>query len=403
MALTDARCRNAKPGAKPQKLSDGGGLFLLVLPSGSRLWRQAYRYAGKQMTLALGSYPIVSLANARNGRDAAKELLSEGIDPSAKRKREKAIAKISAATTFRAVADEWLAKLDREGRAAVTVKKKAWLISLVDLDLGSRPIGELTAPEVLAALRPIEARGCHETARRARATIGAVCRYAVSTGRSHSDPTQSLRGALTVPRVKHHAAVTDPQGIGGLLRAIDDYRGAPQVEAALKLLPLLFCRPGELRAAKWIDVNLDAAIWTIPAAQTKMRRPHRIPLSKQALVILRPLRQITGDGKLLFPSVRSLQRCISENTLNASLRRIGYSNDEMTSHGFRSMAATRLNEMCRWNPDVIERALAHQEANAVRRAYTSAIEYWPERVEMMQVWADYLDELKAARPVAVAA
>lgn len=354
-----------KRGGKPQKLSDGGGLFLLVQPTGSKLWRLAYRHDGKQKALALGSYPAVSLADARRKRDETKALLAQGIDPGAERKRQKAIAKVSAATTFGAVADEWLGKLESEGRAAVTVAKKRWLLGLVDRSLGNRPIAGLSPTEILA--------------------------------------TQSLRGALIAPKVKHHAAITDPQEIGALLRAIEDYRGAPQVEAALRILPLVFCRPGELRAAEWSEFDLDTAIWTIPAGRTKMRRPHRIPLSQQALEILHGLRKITGDGVLVFPSIRSGQRCLSENTLNAALRRMGYSNNEMTSHGFRGTAATRLNEMLRWHPDVIERALAHQEPNAVRRAYTSAVEYWPERVEMMQAWADYLDELKDKRRIAAAA
>ena len=287
MALTDVRCRTVKPGTKPQKLSDGEGLFLLVQPNGSKLWRLAYRFLGKQKALALGSYPRVTLGEARRKRDEAKRLLADGIDPGAERKRQKLTAKLSAETTFRAVADEWLAKLEREGRADVTVAKKRWLLSLVERDLGDRPVAELTPPEVLAALRRIEARGRHESAGRARATIGAVCRYAIATGRAENDPTQSLRGALITPKVKHHAAVTDPDGIGALLRALDAYEGAPQVEAALKLLPLLFCRPGELRAAEWSEFDLDGAVWTIPAARTKMRRPHRVPLSTQALAILR--------------------------------------------------------------------------------------------------------------------
>ena len=395
MPLTDARCRSAKPISKPFKLSDGAGLYLLVQPNGSRLWRLAYRYGGRQKTLSLGAYPLVSLTEARKGRDAAKALLAAGVDPSANRKRQKAMAKVSAATTFSGVACEWLEKLRREGRARATVEKKEWLVGLVEADIGGTPIADLTPPEILAALRKIEARGRHESANRARATIGAICRYAVSTGRATADPTQSLRGALITPKVKHHAALTEPAAIGPLLRAVDGFSGAPQVQAALKLLPLLFCRPGELRSAEWREFDLDRAVWTIPAAKTKMRRPHRVPLSRQALAIFRELRVVTGDGDLLFPSVRSWKRCISENTLNASLRRLGYSPDEMTSQGFRSMAATRLNEMCRWHPDVIERALAHQEPNAVRRAYTSAVEYWPERVELMQVWADYLDGLKS--------
>ncbi len=369
-------------------------MFLLVQPTGSKLWRMAYRYDWKQKTLALGAYPAVPLTEARRKRDQAKALLIEGVDPSSEKKKQKAAAKLSVATTFRGVADEWLEKLAREGRSEVTVAKKRWLISLVEHAIGGRPIAELTSGEVLAALKLIEIRGRYESAGRTRATIGAICRYAVATGRAEGDPTQALRGALITPKVKHHAAITEPQAVGALLRAIGGYRGAPQVEAALRLLPLVFCRPGELRAAEWAEFDLSSAVWTIPANRMKMKRPHRIPLSRQGLVILGELREITGEGIIVFPSVRSRHRCMSENTLNSALRRLGYGNEEMTSHGFRSMAATRLNEMCRWHPDVIERALAHQEPNAVRRAYTSAVEYWPERIEMMQVWADYLDDLK---------
>jgi integrase len=376
-------------------MSDGEGLFLLVKPNGSKLWRLAYRFGGKQKGLALGSYPVVSLAEARRKREHAKRLLGDQLDPSEERRRQKLVAAVSARNTFRAISDEWLTKLDNEGRALATLTKKKWLLNLVEQKLGSRPIAELAPSEVLAALRDIETRGRHESATRARATIGAVCRYAIVTGRATNDPTQSLRGALIRPKVKHHAAITKPDGIGALLRAIDSYDGAPQVEAALKLLPMLFCRPGELRAAEWKEFDLEGAVWTIPHSRTKMRRPHRVPLSNQALRHLRKLHRITGNDHLVFPSIRSRQRCISENTLNAALRRIGYSKEEMTSHGFRSMAATRLNEMVRWHPDIIERALAHQEPNAVRRAYTSGVEYWPERVELMQVWADYLDGMRS--------
>jgi integrase len=401
--LAARRSRSISEGVSISEVEDvggfsgGGGLFLLIQAGGSRLWRLAYRYGGKQKALALGSYPIVSLADARKARDAAKALLADGIDPAADRKRRKAVAKVAAANTFRLVADEWLVKLEREGRAAVTVGKKRWLLDLVDEVMGARPVAELTPPEVLTALRGIETNGRYETASRARATIGAVCRYAIATGRAEQDPTQALRGALTTPKVRHHATITAPNEIGQLLRAIEDYQGAPQVAAALKLASLLFCRPGELRAAEWSEFDLNSAIWNIPAARMKMRRPHRVPLSRQVIAILRSLHEVTGDGVFLFPSIRSLARCISENTLNAALRRLGYAKDEMTSHGFRSMAATRLNEMCRWHPDVIERALAHQEPNAVKRAYTSAVEYWAERVELMQVWADYLDDLRTVR------
>lgn len=404
MALTDARCKNAKAAEKPQKISDGGGLFLLIQPSGSKLWRMAYRFQRRQKTLAFGSYPTVSLAKARQRRDAAKALLAEGKDPGEERKRQKAAINLSAETTFRSIAEECLEKCRQEGLAPATIAKKAWFVKLVDGDIGGIPIADLTPQDVLTALKRIEARGRYETARRVRAAIGAICRYAVATGRATSDPTYSLKGALITPKPKHHAAITDPKGIGGLLRAIDAYEGMAEIAAALKLLALLFCRPGELRKAEWSEFDLDERlIWTIPAERMKMRIPHRIPLSRQAVAILKDLRRITGHGKLLFPGIRTAQRPISENTLNAALRRMGYGKDEMTSHGFRSMAATRLNEMVRWQPDVIERALAHQEPNAVRRAYTSAVEYWPERVEMMQVWADYLDQLREKTPLLKAA
>ena len=262
---------------------------------------------------------------------------------------------------------------------------------------------EITAPELLAVLRKVEARGRYETARRLRGTCGQIFRYAVATGRAQRDPSGDLRGALTAPKVKHRAAVTDPVSIGAMLRAIDGFDGQVTTIAALKLAAILFVRPGELRSAEWVEFDLDGAEWKIPAAKTKMRRIHRVPLPRQALTILRELRGVTGGGRFLFPSIRSAHRPMSENTLNAALRRLGYTKDEATAHGFRSTAAVRLNEMGRWNPDAIERQLAHQEHNNVRRAYTHAAEYWKERCEMMQVWADYLDELREGATTVVAA
>ena len=284
MALSDTKCRNVKPAARPRKLSDGEGLFLLVKPNGSKLWRLAYRFGGKQRGLRIR---VVSRCVVIRGKTAArtpaKRLLAARLDPSEERRRQKLVAAVSARNTFRAIADEWLGKLESEGRAPATITKKKWLLGLVEQKLGSRPIAELTPSEVLAALRQIEIRGRHESAGRARATIGAVCRYAIVTDRAMNDPTQSLRGALIAPKVKHHATITKPDGIGALLRAIDFYEGAPQVEAALKLLPILFCRPGELRAAEWREFDFERAVWTVPASRTKMRRPHRVPLSSQAL------------------------------------------------------------------------------------------------------------------------
>jgi integrase len=389
--LSEARVRNSKPNVRPIKLSDSGGLHLLIQPHGSKLWRLAYRFAGKQKTLALGAYPTVSLADARSEREEAKRLLAREIDPSAQRKANRQAGKDS---SFRAVAEEVIAKLEREGRAHVTLTKKKWLLDFAFPAFGDRPIARITARELLALLREIEGRGLYETAKRLRSTCGMVFRYAIATGRAERDPSVDLRGALTTHQVSHRAAIVDPAGIGALLRAIDGFDGQPTTQAALRLAAYIFVRPGELRHAEWKEFDLDAAVWCISAEKTKMRRQHRVPLARQSLAILQELKDITGAGRWLFPSVRTFARPISENTLNAALRRLGYASDAMSTHGFRAMASTRLNEMGRWNPDAIERQLAHQEANAVRRAYTHNAEYWSERVSMMQAWADYLDELR---------
>jgi integrase len=394
MPLTDTTARNAKAAANPRKLSDGGGLFLLVQPNRSKLWRLAYRFAGKQKTLALGVYPTVSLAEARGSRDDAKKLLAHGIDPSAQRKANKKIERAATDNSFRIVAGEVISKLQREGRAQVTLVKKRWLLDFAFRAFADRPVAEITASELLGLLREIEGRGLYETARRLRSTCGMVFRYAIATGRAERDPSADLRGALTVHRVSHRATIVDPAGIGALLRAIDGFDGQSTTRAALRLAAYVFVRPGELRHAEWKEFDLDSGVWSIPAEKMKMRRQHRVPLSRQSLTVIRELLEITGNGRWLFPSVRTLERPISENTLNAALRRLGYGSDAMTVHGFRAMAATRLNEMGRWNADAIERQLAHQEANAVRRAYTHNAEYWSERVAMMQAWANYLDELR---------
>jgi integrase len=265
--------------------------------------------------------------------------------------------------------------------------------------IGDRPVAKITAPELLAVLQKIEARGTYETARRLRSTCGMVFRYAIATGRAERDPSVDLRGALTTPQVKHRATIIEPTAIGALLRAIEGFDGQPTTLAALRLAPLVFVRPGELRHAEWKEFDFDRAEWLIPAEKMKMSRPHRVPLARQTLAILKDLKTITGELRWLFPSVGSVMRPISENTVNAALRRMGYAKDEICGHGFRAMAATRLNEMGRWNPDAIERQLAHEEQNATRRAYTQGAEYWFERVAMMQAWADYLDELRAAGKV----
>ncbi len=391
MPLSDLKCRNARPGPKLRKLSDGGGLQLWVQPTGSRLWRLAYRFGGKQKLLALGVYPIVSLKDARQEREEAKRLLFAGIDPSQQRKEEAQ----RLGDTFRVVADEYIAKLAKEGRAERTLSKVSWMLSIAYPTLGERSIREIDAPAVLDVLRGVEARGRHETARRLRSTIGSVFRYAIATARADTDPTIALKGALVSPKVNSYAAIIDPEKLGGLLRAIDGFEGQPSTHAALKLMPILFPRPGELRAAEWSEFDFDAAVWKVPAGRMKMRREHRVPLPMQAIVILEGLREVTGKGVLVFPSVRSMDRPISDGTLNAALRRLGYTKDEVTAHGFRASASSLLNESGKWHPDAIERQLSHIESDEVRRAYARA-EHWKERVEMMKWWAGYLDELKSA-------
>lgn len=399
MVLTDTAIRKAAPHDKPYKLSDGGGMYLEVMPTGAKYWRLKYRMAGKEKRFALGVYPMVSLANARQGREEARKLLAQGVDPSAARreaKQAKAEVIAMAADTFEAVGREWMG---RQEVAEVTANKTRWILeTFLFPEIGSRPISEITPRELLAALRKIEESGKLETAKRAKIKAGQIFRYAVLEGKVKTDPTASLRGALKPPKNRHHAAITDPVQIGELLRAIDGFTGQPVTLAALKLAPLVFVRPGELRRAEWTEIDLDGAMWRIPPERMKMNAAHLVPLSKQAQMILRELHPLTGTGCYVFPGLRSASRPISENTVNAALRRLGYSNGEMTGHGFRSLAATRLNEMS-WNSDAIERQLAHAESNKVREAYTHAAQYLDERKRMMQAWADYLGALRAGGKV----
>jgi integrase len=393
MALTDLQVRKAKAGEKLVKLSDGGGLQLWITPDGAKRWRLAYRHGGAQKALALGIYPGMALREAREARDGAKRLLASGKDPLIVKKLDKLALAAASANTFEAIADELLDKKHREGKSDRTTEKMEWLLGLAKPELGSRPISEITAPEVLRVLKTAEARGKLETAKRLRATIGQVFRYAVATNRADADPTGALRGSIATPKVQHRAAIIDPKGFGGLLRAIAAYEGAPETKAALELLPLTFVRPGELRAAEWSEFDLDAAVWAIPAEKMKMGRPHRVPLAPQAVAILQSVRPITGRGKFVFPSNRSSDRCMSENTVNGALRRLGFAKDEMTGHGFRSSASSMLNESGLWSPDAIERQLAHVDADSVRRAYARA-DFWEERVKMMGWWADRCDAMR---------
>jgi len=402
MALTALAVNGAKEKEKPYKLSDSGGLYLLVNPNGSRYWRLNYRFLGKGKTLALGTFPSVSLAEARSKRDKAKKLLVEGIDPSEKRRVDKLTSHIATENTFKAIAEELVGKLEREGRAEATLTKIRWLLDFAYPSIGQRPITEITAPELLAVLRTLEVRKRYESARRLRSTCGQVFRYAIATGRAERDISVDLKGALTTPQVNHRAAILDPKGVGELLRALDTYEGQPTTQAALCLAPYVFVRPGELRQAEWAEFDLEKSEWTIPAHKTKMRRPHRVPLSKQVVAIIEGIRPITGRGKYLFPSLRGVKRPLSENSVNAALRRLGYAKDEMTGHGFRAMATTLLNEMGKWNADAIERQMGHVEGDDVRRAYLRG-EFWDERVKMMQAWADYLDQLREGGKVIVGA
>lgn len=397
MPLTDTAIRNAKPGTKPVKMFDESGLFLLVAPSGGKWWRFKYRFGGKEKLLSLGTYPEVSLKEARDKRDEARKQVATGIDPGEHRKAHKAAKAERTGNSFEIVAREWFAKYSPNWVASHSDK----IIRRLERDvfpwIGGRPIVEVTAPELLTVLRRIENRGAIETAHRALQNCGQVFRYAVATSRAERDPSGDLRGALPPTKEKHHASITDPKAIGELLRAIDGYQGSLVTKCALKLAPLFFVRPGELRKAEWSEFNLDSAEWRIPASRMKMREQHIVPLSTQAVAILRELQALTGNGSYVFPGARTNGRPMSENTVNAALRRLGYSNDEMTGHGFRSMASTLLNEQG-WNRDAIERQLAHAERDAVRAAYNYA-EHLPERKRMMQAWADYLDAIAASDKV----
>lgn len=391
MPLTDTAIRKAKPTDKPQRLFDGGGLYLEISPAGGKLWRWKYRHGGKEKRLALGTYPDVSLSEARQRHAEARKLLAAGIDPGEQRKAEKAAGADRAANSFEVVAREWLAK--QTWVPGYLDKVAAWMGNDVFPYIGGRPIAELTAPEFLRVARRIEERGAIESAHRIMQNCGQVMRYAIATGRADRNPVADLKGALTPAQESHHAAITDPAGLGGLLRAIDGYSGDPATRAALKLAPLLFVRPGELRQAEWSEFDLDRAEWNIPAEKMKMRQPHLVPLCEQAVAILRELQPLTGRGQYVFPGGRSPRRPMSNNALNAALRRMGYAKEVMTAHGFRASARTLLDEVLGFRPDYIEHQLAHAVRDPLGRAYNRT-QHLPERRKMMQAWADYLDSLR---------
>lgn len=376
-------------------------MFLLVTPAGGKLWRLKYRLDGKEKLLAMGAYPEIGLSDARKRREDARALLAQGKDPSREKQKDKLRSRIQAADTFRVIADEYCAKRRRDGVkgwAPATATRSEYLLSLLNNTIGSLPIAEIEPADVLAAIRKIENKGNLESARRTLQLSSMVFRYAVATARLRSDPTRDLRGALTAPTVTHYGAVTEPAKAGELLRSIDGYEGSGITKLALQLAPHVFVRPGELRHAEWSDIDLEQALWIIPAAKTKMRKAHQVPLSRQSVAILREVFAVTGPTGYVFPSIRSRKRPMSDNTLNAALRRLGYTTDEMTAHGFRAMASTLLNESGKWSPDAIERALAHGDSDKVRAAYHRGA-HWKERVEMAQWWSDHLHQLRKGADV----
>lgn len=399
--LSDTKIRGARPKDRPYKLFDGDGLFLIVHPNGGRWWRQRYYLDGKEQLLSLGTYPEVSLAGAREKGSALRRQLANGTDPSVERQRVKIARRGAAASAYKAVALEWLEK---------TSKARQWSVDHTERTrrrfevhffpwLGPKPIAEITDDDVMACLQRMEDRNLIDTAHRALSENDSLFRYAKKRKYVKHNVVADLRGPDTLPRakVKHHAAITDPAQLAPLLRAIDAYHGGFIVRCAIRLLPLVFVRPGELQWATWSEFDLDGAEWRIPAERMKMREYHIVPLSRQAVAILRELHPVSGPEGYVFPQARSASRPISENTLNVALRGIGYTKDQQTAHGFRRTASTLLNEQG-WNPDAIERQLAHGERDPVRGSYNAA-QYLPERRRMMQAWSDYVDGLKAGDKV----
>lgn len=403
MSLSDTAIRKTKPTDKPAKLVDGEGLYLLLNPNGSRWWRWDYRrpVTGKRNTLSLGTYPDTGLADARAKRDAARKLLAACTDPGEHRKAEKAAGEDRAANSFEVVAREWHAK-----QAPTWVKDHGDRIMLrlkndIFPWLGKRPVAEVKAKELLATVNRIADRGAAESAHRALQSCGQIFRYAIATGRAERNPAADLRGALPPVKQTHLAAITDPNKVGGLLRAMDAYAGSFVTKCALRLAPLVFVRPGELRQAEWAEIDLDKAEWNIPAEKMKMREPHLVPLSPQAVAILSELQALTGRGRYVFPSARSPKRPMSNNAVLSALRRMGFDKEEMSGHGFRAMARTILDETLHFRPDYIEHQLAHAVRDPNGRAYNRTA-HLAERKKMMQAWADYLDTLRADTGTVVA-
>jgi integrase len=393
MPLTDTAIRNAKPKAKPYKIYAGDGLFLLVSPKGGKWWRFKYRVAGKEKLLSLGVYPEIGLKLARERCLQARRDMENGIDPAVNRKALKFASPESTENSFEVVAREWVSKREAIWTPSHTNK----IIRRLELDvfpwIGKRPIGEIKPTEILLVLRRIEARGAVDTAHRALQNCGQIFRYAVATGRAERDFAADLRGALAPVKEGHFAAITEPKAIGGLLRAIDAYTGGNIIKCAMRLAPLVFVRPGELRGAKWDEIDIESATWNIPAERMKMREAHIVPLSRQAIKILKELHPLTGEGEYLFPSPLKKKKPMSDNAILTAFRRMGIGKDEMTGHGFRAMARTVLDEVLHVRPEYIEHQLAHAVRDPNGRAYNRTA-HLEERRKMMQQWADYLDELR---------
>ena len=398
--LSDAQIKNAKPQEKDYKLMDGFGLFLLITPTNGKLWRFDYRFDNKRKMLALGAYPSVTLAEARQRREDAKKLLANGIDPGAMKKTLKSTGKELAANTFEVIARQWHLKFSAAGKWSPI--HAADIMHRLEKDifppLGSRPISEIKPKELLTVLERIASRGALDSAHRLRHHCGMIFRYAIVHEYAERDIAADLRGALPPVKGGHHAAATTPKDLAPILRSIDDFNGSFIVKSALQLLPLVFCRPGELRAAEWSEINFDDCIWEIPAERMKMKQPHIVPLSQQAIAILKELQPLTGYGRYLFPCHRSPLRCMSNNALNAGLRRLGFTKEEATAHGFRASARTILDEVLKVRPDFIEHQLSHSVRDALGTAYNRT-SHLDERKNMMQTWADYLDNLKTGAKV----
>lgn len=401
MPLTDTQVRALTPKDRSYRKTDDRGLYVEVFPRGSKLWRFKYRYNGKEKRLALGAYPQVKLGEARRKRDAARLQLDEGLDPSLERKRAKASRRLGASNTFSSIANEFIRKREKEDVSEATAKKARWFLSLLEPDIGGLPLDDINPQLLLAPLKRLEARGRHESAKKTLSFASRVFRFGVATGRASSDPAALLRGALITHKPRHYAAILDQDRLADLLRAIDRYDG-PVTRLALKILAHVFLRPGELRLATWNEIDFDKAVWTIPADRTKMRRAHFVPLSATVIKLLRETHQLTGPDGYVFSPLHTRQSPMSENTLNVALRRMGFKNDEATSHGFRATASTFLNECSPFSADAIERALAHGPSSAVRAAYHRG-EHWNERVQMAEWWSEFLQDVQAKSATARAA